>query len=484
MDKKPFATNGNSGVDVSNPASPNIGQFTPLPEDEFSAVKYVDDGTAPSPAHFQLAPSLEDAELSPAGAKRRKATRGFLILATLTLVVIGFFFWTASGKKKVDLAVRDQRAQAGDGAPQKIDDVTAQAIAEVRAGANASPATSPVAASTISGAPETEAAAALSSAPVTIPLGGTVAAVESAPAASMSGATGVSSTRVTREMVYGRNTESSIRCAPVKPNVAPPSKRTAAFEATLPPAAEKTVTLPPFGAMLPVRTLGAIYTLRQSMARLELTRDLRGQGWNMKKGTILIGQLQGSQVDRAYVSLTGFIDPDSGKLVKLSGDALGADGAPGLRGKRRRISSRWARILSRAATAAVTLGQAALSRGGTIVNVPGVVSPELQGLDRSAVDRGEFVEIPAGATAFVLVTDLPKEATGVSPQPPQQVVDNGVGTPLRDEELANLLIGGSSEDIRAALPRMTPELRRIAESVLRESGGKSDVTEGSIQRKR
>jgi hypothetical protein len=477
MDKKPFAANGNSSVDVSNPASLNIGQFTPLPEDEFSSLKYVDDGTAPSPS------SSEDAELSSSGAKRRKATRGFFILATLALVVIGFFFWTASGKKKVNLAVRDRSAQVADGATQKMDDVTAQAIAEVRAGVSASPVPSPVAASTISGAPETVAAAALSSVPVTIPLGGTVAAVESAPAPNV---TGLSSTGVTAnsaETVYGRNTESSIRCAPVRPNIAPPSKRITAVEATLPPAAGKNVTLPPFGAMLPVRTLGAIYTLRQSLARLELTRDLRGQGWTMKKGTILIGQLQGSEVDRAYVSLTGFIDPDSGKLVKLSGDALGPDGAPGLRGKRRQISSRWARILSRAATAAVSLGQAALSRGGTIVNVPGVVSPELQGLDRSAVDRREFVEVPAGATAFVLVTDLPKETTGVSPQPPQLAADNGAGAPLGDEELANLLTGGSSEDIRAALPRMTPELRRIAESVLRESG-KTDVTEGSSQRKR
>jgi hypothetical protein len=83
----------------------------------------------------------------------------------------------------------------------------------------------------------------------------------------------------------------------------------------------------------------------------------------------------------------------------------------------------------------------------------------------------------------VLVTDLPKETTGVSPQPPQLAADNGAGAPLGDEELANLLTGGSSEDIRAALPRMTPELRRIAESVLRESG-KTDVTEGSSQRKR
>jgi hypothetical protein len=218
--------------------------------------------------------------------------------------------------------------------------------------------------------------------------------------------------------------------------------------------------------MLPVRTLGAIFTLRQSLARLELTRDIRGQGWMLKKGTILVGQQQGGEFDRAYVSLMGFIDPGSGKFVKLGGDVLGADGAPGIRGKRRRINSRWARILSRAADAGIALGQAALSRGGTIVNVQGAVSPELQGLTQSAMNRREFVEAPAGSTAFVLVTDLPKEVRGSDAQP---VNENGGGQSLRDEELANLLTDGSPEQIRAALPRMTPELRRIAEAVLRES---------------
>src|SRR5262249_4311247 len=38
------------------------------------------------------------------------------------------------------------------------------------------------------------------------------------------------------------------------------------------------VTVPSFGAMLPVRTLGAVYTLRQgSLARFELTRDMTGE---------------------------------------------------------------------------------------------------------------------------------------------------------------------------------------------------------------
>jgi hypothetical protein len=115
MDKQPIATNGNSGVGVSNPAPSNIGQFKPLPEDEFSSLKYVDDATSPSPSPTETSPSQssssqEDAELRPPGAKRGKATRGLLILATLAIFVIGFFFWAASGKKKVALAVRDQRA--------------------------------------------------------------------------------------------------------------------------------------------------------------------------------------------------------------------------------------------------------------------------------------------------------------------------------------------------------------------------------------
>jgi hypothetical protein len=87
--------------------------------------------------------------------------------------------------------------------------------------------------------------------------------------------------------------------------------------------------------------------------------------------------------------------------------------------------------------------------------------------------------VPAGAAAFVLITSLPKEIRGVDPQPP--MADKG-GAPLGDDELANLLTGGSSDEIRAAIPRMTPELRHVAEAVLKESSN-SDAAEGSSQRK-
>lgn len=458
MNKKPVGNNGYHGVGVSDPLSPTS---TNIEGEDFSSMKYVDIGEDPP---------LGAEGPKTTGGKRRRLVRGFVILATLAALVIGFFFWiTGSGQKKIDLAVRDRSAQAEATAPQKIDDVTAQAIAEVRSGASASPAPSSAAA---------PSAAAQDTAPVTIPLGATVAAVESAPAPNATSASSTGATAQPPGIVSGRNTEQSIRCAPVQKPVTTASKQPAipdlarassgappAFPPAFPIAVEKTVTLPPFGALLSVRTLGAIYTLRSSLSRFELTRDLRGDGWTLKKGTILVGQQRGSGLDRAYVSLTGFIDPNSGRFVKLAGDALGADGAPGLRGKRRRISSRWTRVLSRVANTAVALGQAALARGGTIVNLPGAVSPEMQGFSSGAINSREFIEVPAGTTAFLLVTDLPKELRGVDSQP---VVDNG-GSSLGDEELANLLIGGSPEEIRAALPRMTPELRQVAEAVLKES---------------
>jgi hypothetical protein len=452
MDKK-TGENGYYDVGVKEPVSGETrvtGQEGPLPE-----LNYVDvsEGTA-----------LGTEGLKTAGGKRRRLVRGFLILATLALIVIGGFFWlSGSGRKKIDLAVRDQNAQT-EPTPQKIEDMTAQAIAEVRGGADASPAPSPV----VAASPET--ATARDATPVTIPLGGTVASVESPPAPASAPSAGAPARP--QEAVSGRNMEQSIRCAPVKKDSPASSKAPSAPKTPVgtPPATtaglEKTVTLPPFGALLPVRTLGAIYTLRSSLARFELTRDMRGNGWTMKKGTVLVGQQMGSELDRAFVKLTGFIEPNSGKFVKLTGDLLGADGAPGLRGKRRRVGSRWARVLSRAAGAAVTLGQAALSRGGTIVNVPGVVTPEIQGFTSSAVNNREFVEAPAGAAAFALITDLPKEIRGVDAQPGAGDADDAS---LGDEELAKLVTEGSPEQIRAALPRMPPELRRIAEAVLKES---------------
>jgi hypothetical protein len=457
MERKPFETNGNNGVGVSDPTFPTSSNVEPGLD--FTRLKYVE-GEESTPGDGRREKST--------GVKRRRTLRGVLLLAGLGLVAVAFFWIVGGGRKKIDLPVRDRGAQS-EITPQKIDDAMEQAIAEVRGGAARSAPPAPGATTSV------DSATARDTTPAPIPLGGTVDSVERPPTPIPPGDSSSGASTRPPETVSGRNDERSIRCAPVRKPVAalspPPATpdlapaRAGALP-SLQPVTEKTVTLPPFGAMLPVRTLGAIYTLRPSLSRFELTRDVRGAGWTMKRGTILIGQQQGSELDRAYVSLTGFIDPDSGKLAKLAGYALGSDGAPGLRGKRRQVSGRWTRVLGRAANAAVSLGQAALARGNsTTVVLPSAVAPELS-LSQSVASRREFVEVPAGATAFVLVTDLPKEVRGVDPQPE---ADSSGDFSLGDEELANLLTGGSPEEIRAALPRMTPELRRIAEAVLRES---------------
>ncbi|HKX29897.1 MAG TPA: hypothetical protein VJ302_19555, partial [Blastocatellia bacterium] len=156
------------------------------------------------------------------------------------------------------------------------------------------------------------------------------------------------------------------------------------------------VRVPEFGSLLHVRTLGTVHTIRNgSFARLELTHDMQGKGWSLKKGTIFVAQTQGSALNRAFVGITGFIDPRTNRTVKVNGDLLGSDGALGLQGKRRMFSSRWSRAFNRALNLAPNIAQAALARGnnGTVLIAP--VGQELIGNNYSSIDRREFVEVPA-----------------------------------------------------------------------------------------
>jgi hypothetical protein len=227
------------------------------------------------------------------------------------------------------------------------------------------------------------------------------------------------------------------------------------------------IKVPALGTLLPVRTLGAFYTLRQSsLARFELTRDVSGNGWSLKRGTLLIAQQQGSENDRAFLALSGFVDPETNRFVRLSGDVLGGDGGPGIKGKKRKIGGVLGPVLNRLANGGLVLGQAALSRGnGTTVIVPGGSLTGLGsdfGLSRSTISRREFVEVAGATPAYILVTDLPKEVRGVDADPTTQ----SQGDALTDEELADLLSNGTAEQIRDALPRMSPEMRKIADLVL------------------
>lgn len=231
------------------------------------------------------------------------------------------------------------------------------------------------------------------------------------------------------------------------------------------------VKLPPFGALLPVRTLGVFYTFKNSsLARLELTRDMSGDGWALKRGTVLVAQNQGSVNNRAFLSFAGFIEPDTNRFIRLSGDVLGGDGGPGVKGKKRKIGGALGPALNRIANGALQLGQAALSRGSSTVVIPGgglVGYGNDFGLSQNVVARREFVEVPAGAPGYVLVTALPKEVKGLDADPSAQVEDYlKAEDSLSEAEMADLLSNGTPAQIKEALPRMPPDMRKVAELAL------------------
>ena len=271
----------------------------------------------------------------------------------------------------------------------------------------------------------------------------------------------------------------------------PPKDAKSSAQKKTPLITEKTgqITLPAFASMLPVRTIGALYTLRTgALVRFELTRETRGDGWSMKRGTILVGSSKGGDLDRAYVSLIGFIDPQSGKLVKLGGDLLGGDGAAGLKGKRRQLDGGWARALGGFISSALDVTGALLSGRGrdTVVISDGLrtrtinpVTDEISGVLGGELDRRQgrsFVEVVAGTPGYILVTDLPSVIDGTEATPElnsdtlaslTDVDATRLATGLSERELAELLANGSPEQIRAAMPRMSPEMRKIAAAVLR-----------------
>jgi len=252
-----------------------------------------------------------------------------------------------------------------------------------------------------------------------------------------------------------------------------------------------TVPLPPLGTMLPVRTLGTVFTLRNdSYVRMQLTRDMTGHGWHLPRGTEFYGTLRGAELDtgRAFVSLIGFIDPSTNRLVRLQGNLLGGDGADGVRGRKHKLSSGWSRALKMAGAGAVdALSTVAAGIGRRPVYIgdiygkgaPRAINPlaqEISGIAYGSNRRDSgFIEVPANSAGYLLVMTSPREIQGVEADTNmpttelQHLADASaprVSAQLSEQEIAELMTNGSHDDIRPALPRMSPEMRRIAEAVL------------------
>jgi hypothetical protein len=229
--------------------------------------------------------------------------------------------------------------------------------------------------------------------------------------------------------------------------------------------------LPPFGTMLPVRTLGVIFSLRNNaFARFELSRDCKGDGWSLSKGTLLIGQVRGSEYDRAYVTIVGYIDLRTNRLVKINGEVLGNDGGAGVPGKRTAIDrNRLKQTLSKVASGGLQvagmMAGALTGRGTVVLNGAGyrVLNPitdEAGQIVGASNEKRSFVKVEAGQAAYVMVSDLPNEIKAVDA--PGEGVWTEAATSLTDREVMELILLGTPEEMRAALPRMDEDQRKLA----------------------
>lgn len=204
-------------------------------------------------------------------------------------------------------------------------------------------------------------------------------------------------------------------------NDVPPVRSAPASTLTAESKKAKTGVQIPFGTLLPVRLVGAIYTLRNSggVVRMELTQPIEGTGYSYPAGTTLIGNLRGGESIRAFVSVVGLIDPVSGELVKFTGELMGTDGASGIKGNRKRMTGKWTRFFRGLKdTAGAILGSVGSFRsGGTIV----LSEPLRRGSERLSEDTSQslfgteredtFLEVLAGTSGYVLVTQMPEATT-------------------------------------------------------------------------
>lgn len=223
--------------------------------------------------------------------------------------------------------------------------------------------------------------------------------------------------------------------------------------------------VPPFGATLPVRALGAIYSLRsESYVRLETTRAVKGDGWSLPRGTQLIARQSGAQNDRLFLNLIGYLV--DGKLVRVGGEVSGVDGGAGLQGARKRIGKRWLNALRGIGSGGVQLLTSWLAGrgGGTQIYLPGGSLPEIAG-QGAQQPVSEFVAVKAGTLGTVMVTDLPEAVSGE--QGALAADTAGPSGMMSEDEVLELMTSGSAEEIRAALPRMPRQVRPVAEAALK-----------------
>lgn len=232
---------------------------------------------------------------------------------------------------------------------------------------------------------------------------------------------------------------------------------------------------PPFGTLLPVRLLGAVFTLQSSggLVRMELSRTARGNGFSYPAGTVLVGRLRGNETNRAFISVFGAIDPKSGKLVKFEGDVMGTDGASGVVGQRKSVKSWGTRFLNALREVGGQTVNILTSRGGRpggtiILGSTTGIGGEVSSVIRGNTDSDSFVVVRAGTEAYVLITDLPGEQRDDLNDQFAEAQTESSGLNLSETEIAELLTTSDENKIRAAFLKMSPKGRALAIKAMEE----------------
>jgi hypothetical protein len=189
----------------------------------------------------------------------------------------------------------------------------------------------------------------------------------------------------------------------------------------------------------------------------------------LTKGTILVGRTTGSETDRAFVNVVGYIDPRDNRFIKMTGDVLGSDGASGISGKRIAVDSNHLKqTLRKIALSGVqlagTMAGALTGRGTVMIDSAGyrLMSPITDDARNTlgGSQKNSFVKVEAGRAAYVMVSDLPKSLSAVDAPGEDDLAQ--AAHSLNDREIMELILFGTPEEIRAALPLMTDDQKRLA----------------------
>lgn len=219
---------------------------------------------------------------------------------------------------------------------------------------------------------------------------------------------------------------------------------------------------PDFGTLLPVRMLGRIHTLgTNGFARMELTRTVQGNWGTIPGGTLFVGRVSGGEGNRVFVSLVGYIDARSGRLVTLGGDVQGTDGALGMKGDVKKLGSRWTKVFAETLSAAKEIGSAYLlgrnGGSGTVVNT-GQLDRLPDALENK--DAQKYTLVQAGSLGYIFINDLPPAV-----ESDEKLASNPAGN-VPDDELLRMIQKSTEQDIQKMIPNLSPKGQLIARQAI------------------